>query len=143
MQYEAGGYPQPPTGFTRDTWRLLVVAGRIWEQKDAAGQIQQYGYAEPISQFENTIEITPNLIQSAKDVDISISSANPYQTVQTPFNNSFERMRIENNCTMASRRFANSKRFIYGYVLHKHYELKYSGIADDIFSRIRIRVDNP
>jgi hypothetical protein len=39
-------------------------------------------------------------------------------------------------------RLARSRALIYRYVLHKHYELKFSGIADDVFSRIRERVDS-
>ena len=30
---------------------------------------------------------------------------------------------------------------IYQYVMEKYYELRFSGIADDIFTRIRDRVD--
>ena len=39
------------------------------------------------------------------------------------------------------KRLAERRSVIHGYVLRKHHELRFSGIADDIFSRIRERVD--
>jgi hypothetical protein len=52
-----------------------------------------------------------------------------------------ERAGIRNRVGLASRRLAARRASIYGYVLRKHQELRFSGIADDIFSRIRERVD--
>ena len=40
-----------------------------------------------------------------------------------------------------SGRLSSRRTFIYQYVLRKHYELKYSGVVDDVFSRIREGVD--
>ncbi len=53
-----------------------------------------------------------------------------------------ERQGIRNSSKSAFQRLATRKPFIYAYVIRKHYDLKYSGIADDIFSRIRERVDS-
>ena len=41
----------------------------------------------------------------------------------------------------AADRLASRRKLIYDCVLHVHYELRYSGIAEDIFTRIRGRVD--
>jgi hypothetical protein len=51
-----------------------------------------------------------------------------------------ERQIIKNSASRASTRLSSRRSFIHGYVLSKHYELKYSGIAGDIFSRTRERV---
>ena len=56
--------------------------------------------------------------------------------------NSFERLRISGAHDTAVGRLARSRALIYRYVLRRHYELKFSGIADDVFSRIRERVDS-
>lgn len=45
-------------------------------------------------------------------------------------------------CSEAVKCLANSRRLVHQYVLLKHYELKFSGISDDIFSRLRTRVDS-
>ena len=41
----------------------------------------------------------------------------------------------------AAGRLASRRSFLYRYVLAKHYELRFSGIADDIFTRVRARLD--
>lgn len=43
---------------------------------------------------------------------------------------------------MARRRLASRRELIYSYALKRNHELRFSGIADDIFSRIRERVDD-
>ncbi len=37
---------------------------------------------------------------------------------------------------------ASRRTFIYGYAARKHYELKFAGLADDVFGRIRSSVDS-
>jgi hypothetical protein len=56
--------------------------------------------------------------------------------------NALERRGISDSHNKAVNHLARSRALIYRYVLHKHYELKFSGIADDVFSRIRERADS-
>jgi hypothetical protein len=142
MRFEVGGYPSTPTGITPDVWRLATLAGRVWEEKDNDGNTKPLAYTTSISEFEQTIKLTPIALQSARDADVSISSANPNQTVFTPLNNATERHNIRKLHEISIKRLANSQKLIHQYVLLKHYELKFSGIADDIFSRLRTRVDS-
>ena len=119
------------------------MAGRLSEQKeDDGGETKLLAYTASISEFEQIINLTPTLLQSARDADFSVSSANPNQVLWTPRSNILERQRIKGECDMAVRRLANSRKLVHQYVLLKHYELKFSGISDDIFSRIRTRVDS-
>ena len=78
---------------------------------------------------------------AAKDPDVTISSANPNQFVSNPAGNTAERAMAKGTAAHASKRLASRRAFIHEYVVRKHYELKFSGIADDIFNRIRERVD--
>lgn len=142
MRFEVGGYPSTPTGITPEVWRLAMLAGRVHEQKDDGGETKSLAYTSSISEFEQIINLTPTSLQSARDADFSVSSANPNQMVSTPPSNYFERQRIKGECVTAVKRLANSRKLVHQYVLLKHYELKFSGISDDIFSRLRARVDS-
>jgi hypothetical protein len=41
----------------------------------------------------------------------------------------------------ATQQLSRTRQFIYSYVVDKHYELRFSGIAADVFTRIRTQVD--
>lgn len=143
MEFEVGGYPSTPDGIPQDTWHLLVAAGRrIQEKGTKKGEIKEYGFTESIESLEHEIKVAQVALEAARDPDISISSSNPLQTVQPPHSNFFERIGIKDKAAKASERLSGRRTLIYGYVLRKHYELKFSGIADDVFSRIRTRVDS-
>jgi hypothetical protein len=143
MEYEASGYPSTPTGLSPDIYKLAVLADREFQLKDSkTGQIRSYVYIESIEELEYQTKIAEKALDAAKDRDVSVSSANPYQTVFTPVGNWYERQQIRDSASRAAKRLSSRRSFIYRYVLRKHYELKFSGIADDIFSRIRERVDS-
>lgn len=78
---------------------------------------------------------------AAKDPDVSVSSANPNQMVWNPIGNKYERDTIRTSAARAQRRLSSRRSFMYSYVVRRHYDLKFSGIAGDIFSRIREKVD--
>jgi len=142
MGYEAGGYPDKPDGIPPDVWRLAVMAGRIYEIKDSeTGEVEQYAWTQPITEWEQEVKTAGKELEAARDPDISISSANPYQSVSVPTDHRLERAAIRIKVGSASKRLAERRALIYRYVLRKNHESKFSGIADDIFSRIRERVD--
>lgn len=142
MEYEASGYPTTPTGVPPDVYRLAVVAGREYQMKDTkTGKVEKYIYAMPIEELEQEASSAQAALAAARDPDVSVSSANPYQTVWNPAGNSMERNTIRTNAAMALRRLSSRRAFLYAYALRRYHELKFSGIADDIFSRIREKVD--
>jgi hypothetical protein len=142
MEYEASGYPSTPNGLSSDVYQLAVAADREFQLKeDKTGQVRNYVYIETIEELEYQTKMAEKALDAAKDRDVSISSANPYQTVFTPAGNWYERKQIRDDASRAAKRLSSRRGMIYRYVLKKHYELKFSGIADDIFSRIRQRVD--
>jgi len=136
MQYEAGGYPSPPGGLAPEVWRLAIDAGR----KFVIGS-QEYVYIESINQLEEQLRLAEASLAAARDPDVAISSANPDQYVWSPIGNFQERNTIRQQIANATARLASRRTAIYQYALRKHYELKFSGIADDVFARIRQRVD--
>ena len=143
MEYEVGGYPSNPDGVSPEIFRLAIVAGRQFEEKDLLdSEVKKYIYSESIEGLEQKISMAKPALEAARDPDISISSSNPYQSVQIPVGHEFERLGIQNKANRAAAQLSSLRAFIHQYVLEKHYELKFSGIADDVFSRIRQRVDS-
>jgi hypothetical protein len=98
-------------------------------------------YTESIGQLEQTLKTAEIALRSAKDPDISISSANPNQYVSSGIDHSYERASIRSSVSNHAEKVASRSKFIYHYALQKHYEPKFSGISDDIFTRTRDTVD--
>lgn len=142
FEYEAAGYPTTPDGVSPDVWRLAVAAGRKYQEKDSkTKEYRDMIFLESIAQLEEKLRLADVSMEAARDRDVSIASANPYQMVYAPISNILERQGIRQAVAKASNRLASRRTFIYSYVVQKYHELKFSGIADDIFTRIRERVD--
>lgn len=143
MEYEASGYPSTPDGVVPDVYRLAASVGREFQEKDSrSGEVKNYIYTTSIEELEQELRSFEAALAAARDPDVSVSSANPHQMVWNPIGNKFERETLRNSAARAQRRLSARRSFIYSYVLRRHYELKFSGIADDIFSRIREKVDS-
>lgn len=143
MEYEASGYPSTPNGVIPEVYQLAVLAGRENQRKDSkTEEISSYIFLESIEELEQKTSLAQSALEAAKDPDVSVASANPNQTVWNPMGNKFERDQIKKDIAKAQKQLSSRRSFIYSYVLRKHYDLKYSGIADDIFSRIRESVDS-
>ena len=143
MEFEASGYPSTPDGIVPDIYKLAVLAGREFQEKDTkSGTINSYIYRTSIEELEQELKSFESALAAAHDPDVAVSSANPNQMVWNPVGNKFERDTIRTSAARAQQRLSSRRSFIYSYVLRRHYELKFSGIADDIFSRIREKVDS-
>jgi hypothetical protein len=143
MEFEAGGYPSTPKGIPPDIWRLADIAGRTREVKDKeTGEVMVFAHVQPIAEWEQIVNTAAKLIEAAREPDVSLVSANPSQYIFPPQGHALERQIIRTDASTAATRIAERRSFIYSYALRKHYELKFSGIADDIFSRTRERVDS-
>jgi hypothetical protein len=142
FKFEAGGYPSETDRVEPDVWELGVIAGRVYDRRDEkTGKVVDFMELRSIAQFESEVALAGPALAAAVDPDVSLSSANPMQTVSPGIGNMFERQGIRNNQSLNSARLAKCRAFIHDYVSRKHYELEFSGIADDVFSRTRERVD--
>lgn len=143
MAYEASGYPHKLGKMPPDSWRLSAVAGRRYVDHDKeTGEQKEYAYLESIEQLEEQLKLAKLGFDAARDPDVSITSANPSQFLHTPQGNYLERRGLRDLASQASQRLAGRRSFIHQYVSRIHYELKFSGVASEIFSRIRNRVDS-
>src|SRR5262245_4496841 len=142
MEYETSGYPTTPTGVPPSVYHLAVLAGREYQEKDTkTGKAGKYIYMSPIEELEHEATSAQAALAAARDPDVSVSSANPRQMVWNPMGNFMERNTIRTNAAVAQRRLSSRRSFLYSYALRRNHELKFSGIADDIFSRVREKVD--
>jgi hypothetical protein len=138
MQYEAGGYPSAPGGVPTDVFELGVFAGRkTVGTNSVANKLEDQIYLKSIGAMEERIRITDKALLAAADPDDS-SEVVGFRIK----GNQFERRDIRMKHESAAQRLGRSRGLIYNFVLLKHYELKFSGIADDVFARIRLRVDS-
>jgi hypothetical protein len=143
MEFEVSGYPSTPDGIPQDAWRLAITAGRRIQEKGAKnGGIKEYAFIESIESLEHQIKIAQVALEAARDPDISLAPDSRIDVFNPPRSNYAERSRIKDEATLAYKRLPGRRALIYEYVLRKHYELKYSGIVDDVFSRLRERVDS-
>lgn len=138
LSYEASGYPSKPDGIPHDAWKLVVMARRSSEAKNLVTQkVESSAYVESIGHLEDELSTIQINLDAARDANISVSSANPNQFLSLPPGNAMERRTLREKHSIISKRLSERRAFIYDYVLRKHYELKFSGVASDVFSRIR------
>ena len=143
LQYETSGYPTTPGGFAPDVWSLLEKAGRHFQKEDVKSKhVGTYSYKDSIEQLESIVRTTALAFEAARDPNVSLSSSNPSQYLHVPPGNQGERLRLQNILSNSTSRLASRRAFIYEYVLGKHYELKFSGIASDVFASVREKVDS-
>ena len=141
MLYEAGGYPTTIKGLNKEIWSLTIKAKRTYQKEDE-GELKDFASVESIEQVENQLESYKDSLVSAQDANISISSANPHQFVTAPRGNNSERQGLLNSIRDKSKFLAERRMFIYEYVSTIYYELKFSDVSNEIFTRIRHKVDN-
>ena len=141
FEYEASGYPTESNVVPPEPWRLALAAGRRFLIQDPkTKEPREYVYTESIGELEEALRVAEASLAAAQDRDVSVSSANPQQFVWSPIGNAFERLTIRQSIAQTAKRIASRRALLHRYALIKHYELKFSGIAADAFSRIRDRV---
>ena len=143
FEWESGGYPRGVSGVSSEVWSGGTIANRIFFGTDSTRDVPKpLMYMESIEQMELTVEMGAPSLEAAQDRNVAISSANQYQHVTVPSGNSMERNNIRSEMQIASERLASRRTFIYSYAARKHYELRFAGVADDVFGRIRSMVDS-
>lgn len=127
FNYEVGGYPTTPTGVAPDVWRLADLAKRRYSERNTSGEIKELVYLE-------SIEVIETSLASAKGQLHAIDAGDAFQRlakVGLP-------VEVNKFATLLSARRAR----LFEYLSSRYYELRYSGIAADIFTRIRLGVDS-
>jgi hypothetical protein len=140
LKYETRGYPCEPAGIQPEIYQLAVAAGREFTEEEAGTkQPVKRIYTEPIEKLEAVFRVGEASLAAAADPDVSIT-ANHYPFAN-PFSNVFERAAVRENIYTTSKKLASRRALLHDYTLRRNYELRFSGIAEDVFARIRERVD--
>lgn len=140
MLFEAGGYPSEPTGVQPEIWSLAMKAKRIIKEKKN-GEIKEYATLKSIEQLESENQAAKERLRSAVDPNISISSSNPNQFISPVVGNGFERATVIGSISEIAKIIGQRRAYIYQYLSDVYYELRYSSVTEDSFSRIRSVVD--
>jgi hypothetical protein len=142
FRLEVDGYSKHAGGISPEDWARALRARRDFSREDPkTKEISTLIFVESIGALESTIETQKLALESARDGNVSITSANPHQFVRANSGNVYERNNIKKSIGIATTRLSSRRSLIYDFAMSQYYELKFSGIVDDLFSRIRERVD--
>lgn len=141
FEFEVSGYPKTPTGVEPEIWRIAVIAGRTYKEKDGNDEIKEYAYIESIDTLEEQVKSSNAAINVTNDPNVSVSSTNPYQRVSNPTGNKAERSALLTKITKATKHLSERKTFIYKFALERYLELKFSNQVSDFFTSTRREVD--
>jgi len=122
---------------TRRAWEACKRSNRIYYNKDADGE---RAITKSVSVMEQGLETLKERMKVAFDPNISISSQSTYNP-PLPQGNKHERLGIATNISQYSEYIEKVRSSFYEYVLNINYELKFSNINEDIFTRKRLFVD--
>lgn len=142
FQYEVSGYPSAPDGVLPEVWKYCAIAKRTYSDKDKEGKVTERANIKSIAELEQQISAASAQLGVATDPNVSISSANPHQFLHGPAGNVQERVSLKNSIIESTGTLARRRAFLYDYVLEKYYELRFSEIAEDVFSSTRQKVDS-
>ncbi|MCM2315886.1 MAG: hypothetical protein NDJ92_12135 [Thermoanaerobaculia bacterium] len=139
---EASGYPSTPQGIPQPAWSLALKANRGYQELDAkTKELKQFAYTDSIDEIEQELQACKLRLQAAGNVPISSSGSNNPFTPAPHMAQIQERERIVQNIRKLTERRAERRTLLHQFALRVHYELKFSGIASDVFARLRERVD--
>ncbi|WP_187442173.1 AbiTii domain-containing protein [Sutcliffiella horikoshii] len=138
VREEMKGFSRNETGkMTTAAWKSARKSNRIYYNKDLDGE---RAFTETVSVMEATIDALKMRMQAAQDPNVSVSSASTINPT-IPNGNGYERGMAANEIRTYTGRIEKVKSSIYEYVFNLNFELKFSNITDDIFTRKRLLID--
>ena len=147
FKYELSGYPSSPKGVQPEIWRFCELADRIKKtrKKDDKGkntnEIKEIAEVRSISSIEENAATLKMRLSFFQPQPFSVSSANPNDYVHIPFRNLGAEAQIAASYRDEMAVLASRRAFLYDFVLSKHFELRVSSAAEDIFEGYRKRID--
>lgn len=139
--YELSGYPKNSEGYIENkAFGLSRILNRPYKQKDKDGVEKEYMMTESVTELASQLSAATSQMAVAQDKDISLSSANPYQSL-TPTSNNFERHELRRSIIDASKKMNKLKNGYYNFVLNIYAKYKLEDITEDIFKRKKALVD--
>lgn len=122
FQYELAGYPWDENGFIPPkAWIIGEALNRIYTDKDEEGKFKQLMFTETISELEASLEANKKKLETS--------------TVP------IERMALPRAISIIAGKIGKLKAAYYSYALGVYYKLKFAAITEEIFNRMRKKVD--
>lgn len=143
MRYEVAGYPVSSSGKLDETVsRLATKADRVYESADRkTGEVRRYIYVESLSDLEQ--EIASTMERMAKSDEASIKGGLfGSQFDFESLGRAAERDSLRDSLRTLRSRLEGRRAMMHDYATRKYHELKFSHIVEDVFARVRGRVDN-
>ncbi len=138
LEIEISGYTVNQYGYVpKDQWEVGILANRQYHDESNKEKV----FPESVEQLEDEKNFLKSSIEVAGDADISVSSTNPRHFPKYYIGNASERTELRERFKIVSDRLASRRSMVYKYVLRKYLELRYSNIAEDIFSKIQEKVN--
>lgn len=147
FRHELSGYPSTPRGVEPEIWHLCKLAGRVKakkkknEQGRDTDEIVETAELRSIASIEENAAILKMRLSFFQPQPVNISSANPNQFVSAPFRNLQAEAQMATSYRDEMSILAARRAFVYGFALTKHFELRVSSAAEDIFEGYRRRID--
>ncbi len=140
---ESSGYPTTPEGVPQPGWSIAVGAKRGYIDRDPqTKEMREFAYTDSIEEIEQEIEANKLRLQAAGSAPTT-SNAQHSPFIPPPHMAYIqERENTVANIRKLTERRAERRTLIHEYALRVHYELKFSGVAADVFARLRGRVDH-
>ncbi len=122
FQYELSGYPTDKNGrILIEAWIIAQAFNRIYKKRDEKGKYQEYMFGETIAELESSLEANKKKLE----------------TSSTPF----ERTYLPKTIASTAGNIGKLKATYYNYALSVYYKLKFGAITEEIFNRMKKRVD--
>jgi len=117
---ESKGYPRSKNSANGQSLALAKIANRVKYRREKSGKITPSFSKFSIAEMEESMRAIELLIPSAVNQ---------------------EKGDLLEGMSRIAQFLAGRRTFLHDYALKIHYELKYSSISDDVFSRIRMQAD--
>ena len=141
FQYELSGYPTSSNGIKKEIFALMKKVDRTYSKQDSEGTISEHGRTDSIEKYVTKIESGKQELLATNEILKALSS----NTGAIYSEKATARGRIDNiqrNISLNTELLSSRRIFIYNYVLEKNYELKYSNLNSDIFTRTQLKFDS-
>ena len=138
FEYEVSGYPSSKNGVSADVFRL----GKIAERNSFNDKNQEVIYCYSISYIEASIQSEQIALEQSHDRNISISSANPYQTIYTPPSNVKERTNRVSSIEEGTELLSKRRAFIYKTIKKIYMDLKFNSLTESIWFKLKGKIDS-
>ncbi len=137
IREELKGFSRKENSLTNEAWEACKRSNRVYYDKEKEKEL---AFTQSVSVLEELIAALKERMKVSYDPNVSVSSQSQYLP-PLPQGNGPERRGIAQNIATYTEQIEKVKSSFYDYVFNINYELRFSNITEDIFTRKRLQVD--